>query len=76
MSAKSSLTGAERLRADVRRNLRFLNSLPAKAVVLDATGCAWQESRGYWYRAFGDDQELDAWEISSLGPFRLMEVVK
>lgn len=76
MSGKSYLTGAERLRSDVRRNLRFLESLPTGAVVLDPTGCAWQESRGFWYRAFGDDQEFGAWELSQLGPFRLMEVVK
>lgn len=68
--------GADSLRYDARRALLFLESCERGAVVVDVYGHAWQESGGYWYRAYGDDSRVTAWEACTRGPFKLLQPVK
>lgn len=74
MSRKGPGQCADSLRADVRRSLFLLESLDRNAVVLDVYGHAWQSGGLYWYRAFGDDSQVTAWELCQRGPFKRMEV--
>lgn len=57
-----------------------LDALPAQSVVIDKHGMAWQEGgpylRGYWYRAYGDDEEASSYELAQRGPLHLMEAKK
>ena len=45
-----------------------LDSLPHGSVILDRYGQAWQQSRRYWYHAFGDSSEVNSWELAQRGP--------
>jgi nuclear transport factor 2 (NTF2) superfamily protein len=47
-----------------------LEDLPDGSVVLDQYNHAWQNSRGYWYRSYGDDSEVSSWELHFKGPGR------
>lgn len=56
----------------------LLRSLPHSAVVMDASGDAWQEGglpslRGLWYRAYGDDKPLSSHELAFQYPITVME---
>lgn len=51
------------LRTDLARHQKQLDKLKRRAVILDAHGCAWQESRGCWYRAF-DGEGISSFELA------------
>lgn len=40
-----------------------LDALPDGSII-SGDGCAYQLSRGYWYRAFGDDGADTSWALS------------
>lgn len=40
-----------------------LDALP-DGTIISGDGCAYQLSRGYWYRAFGDDSADTSWALS------------
>lgn len=73
MNTKPSLQPA------LHRSLIKMQKLPPGSVVIDRFGDAWQSARGYgplgsthasgyWYRAYGDDTEVSAWEAAQYGP--------
>lgn len=77
MSARGSLQPA------LHRSLLRMQDLPPGSVVLDRFGNAWQSARGYgpvgstyatgyWYRAYGDDTEVSAWEAAQSGPMKVI----
>lgn len=58
------------LQPALHRWLLILNDLPDGSVVLDHFNNAWQQSRRYWYRAYGDSSEVSSWELAHRGPGR------
>lgn len=60
------------LQPALHRSLITLNNLSSGSVVLDKFGHAWQLSRGYWYRAYGDDEETDSWTVAQRGPIKVI----
>lgn len=63
---------ARRLQPALHRALITLNNLPNGSVVLDRFGDAWQSSRNYWYRAYGDDEETNSWTVAQRGPIKVI----
>lgn len=59
------------LQPALRRTLLELDKLPHGSVVIDRFGHAWQESRNYWYRAYGDDASVSSWELCQRAPITL-----
>lgn len=47
-----------------------LDGLGDGAVILDRHNNAWQQSRRYWYRAYGDSSEVNSWELAQRGPIK------
>ena len=69
MSARGLLQPA------LHRSLLRMQKLPPGSVVLDRFGHAWQSARVhgiYWYRAYGDDTEVSAWEAAQSGPMTVI----
>lgn len=58
------------------RALITLNNLPNGSVILDRFGHAWQLSRNYWYRAYGDDEETNSWTVAQCGPVKVIHETK
>lgn len=58
-----------------------LDKLDRNAVILDATGQAWQFGgwqNPYWYRAFGDDSFVSSFELTQIikGQFTVIHPAK
>lgn len=77
MSARGSLQPA------LHRSLLRMQGLAPGSVVLDRFGNAWQSATGYgpigstyatgyWYRAYGDDTEVNTWEAAQYGPMKVI----
>lgn len=49
-----------------------LDRLADGSVILDRHNQAWQLSRHYWYRAYGDDSEVSSWELAQRGPVKTL----
>lgn len=56
------------LRRDLAKWQEALDRLPNGSVVADFFGDAWQKSREYWYRAYGDDTEVSSYVLAQCGP--------
>jgi len=52
------------LRPDIARIQRRLDEATQHTVEIDPHGCAWQYSRGYWYRAYDSDHPLSSWDLA------------
>lgn len=71
------MAGATRrrpLKAPLIRAQVALDALPHGSVVLDSCGHAWQLSRNYWYRAYGDDSMVDSFALAQRSPFKTIYV--
>ena len=67
------------LQPALHRSLIRMQDLPPGSVVLDSFGHAWQSARGYgtyWYRAYGDDTSVTAWEAVQYGPMTVIHKAK
>ena len=62
------------LKAPLIRAQVALDALPHGSVVLDSYGDAWQVSRDYWYRAYGDDSTVDSFVLAQRAPFKTIYV--
>ena len=51
---------------------RQLEDLPARSVVLDWQGDAWQKQGGLWYLADADDEGDSEGQIARYQPFRVL----
>ena len=56
---------------DIERAHRLLNELPARAVILDGHGDAWQcggvgRVGMFWYRAFGDGDGISSLQLAQI----------
>lgn len=70
------------LQPALHRTQIALDMLPSGSVVLDRNGHAWQSSgaggggagsvSAYWYRSYGDDNQVTSWELAQSGPCHLM----
>jgi len=56
------------LQPALHRSQIQLDKLAHGSVVLDRHGDAWQLSREYWYRAYGDDSMVSSFELAQRGP--------
>ena len=63
----------KRLRPDLNRAHIALDQLPDGAIVTDCHGHAWQESRGYWYRSYGDSSMVSSFELAQRAPLTRMQ---
>lgn len=59
------------LQPALQRTQIELDKLPHGSIVIDRFGDAWQESRNYWYRAYGDSSEVSSWELCQRAPITL-----
>lgn len=62
------------LKAPLIRAQVALDALTHGSVVLDSYGDAWQLSRDYWYRAYGDDTMVDSFVLAQRAPFKTIYV--
>ena len=67
-----SVKGKSQLQPALHRTQIELDKLPAKAIVIDRFGDAWQQGgmrlAFYWYRAFGDGEHETSFDLAQRAP--------